>query len=172
MRIFGFCTKVHAFIYFPLWQQDRQIQVNTSCITVMASPQILKVSTRKIKKKFLINGHETKLWKTIMIGLELHGMHSVKSEFITHGSFRAESKILKVQHFNKTGSTNSMESASDKCSWDQRSRNKAMNKGNAKGEGLSRKTSRSYFFFWFLLTVSMLQESNFWGAALPQPRLD
>lgn len=68
------------------------------------------------KKIFLINGHETKLWKTIMIGLELHGMHSVKSEFITHGSFRAESKILKVQHFNKTGSTNSMESASDKCS--------------------------------------------------------
>lgn len=31
-----------------------------------------------------------------MIGFELYGMYSVKSEFIIYGFFRVESKIFKV----------------------------------------------------------------------------
>lgn len=73
-----------------------------------------------------------------MITPEYHGMHNMQSEFVTQGTFKAESKTFQVQHFKKTGNTKSMESGSDDCSLDKRSRNKAMNKGNAKRERLER----------------------------------
>lgn len=71
-------------------------------------------------RKYIIltNGHETiqDFGKEIITALELHGMYDIQSEFIIHSTFRSESKIFKVQLFNKTGSTNNMESASDNCS--------------------------------------------------------
>lgn len=79
----------------------------------------------KIKYVILINEHGTIYDFGEHCGCSwITCMHNMQSAFISHSTFRAESKIFKVQHFNKTGSTNSMESASENCSWDKRSRNR------------------------------------------------
>lgn len=54
-----------------------------------------------------------------MIGPEYSGMHNMQREFVIRGTFKAVGETFKVQHFNKTGNTNNMESDSGGCSSDK-----------------------------------------------------